>query len=279
MEEKKQENITELKPEPERESGKKNPVFWVIVIVMSLLILAGLGYLGRMWYLDYSSEKRGKEIETYYSETTTLPQATKKVLKENPVDFESLQQTNSELYAWIKVPGTRVSYPIAQSETDDEFYLHHDYLKNYLFAGTPYTEMCNKKDFSDPVTLVYGHNMYESEGTMFTTLHSFEDKAFFDSHKTFTIYMPGRMLTYRIFSAFKFDNRHIMNSYDFEHGTDDLLAFQDTMLNPHSTIKNVRSGVTLNEKSKVVVLSTCFLGDKSVRFLVCGVLVNDEPTK
>jgi len=274
------ENLTEQsQPEEAPEPEKKSHTFLIVVIVLSVLILAGLGYLGRMWYLDYTSEKRGKEFETYYSSTAATQPATTAVLKENPIDFKSLQKTNSELYAWIEVPGTRVNYPVAQSQTDDTYYLHHDYLGNYLFAGTPYTELCNKKDFSDPVTVIYGHNMYASEGTMFTTLHSFEDKEFFESHDRFSVYMPGRELTYQIFSAFKYDNRHIMNSFDFEHGTKDLLEFQQTMLQPHSALKNVRSGVELNEKSKVVVLSTCFLGDKSVRFLVCGVLVKDEPTK
>ena len=282
MAEKDLENLTE-QPQPgevpQEEPEKKSHTFLIVVIVLSVLILAGLGYLGRMWYLNYTSEKAGKQVETFYSQTAATKPATTAVLKDNPIDFKSLQETNSDLFAWIEVPGTRVNYPVAQSPTDDTYYLHHDYLGNYLFAGTPYIELCNNKDFSDPVTVIYGHNMYASEGTMFTTLHSFEDKSFFDSHDTFTIYMPGRELTYQIVSAFKFDNRHIMNSYDFEHGTKDLTAFQHTMLRPHSALKNVRSGVELNEKSKVVVLSTCFLGDKSVRLLVCGVLVKDEPTK
>ena len=267
--------------ESQEKKGKRNPVFWIIVIILSLLILAGLGYLGRMWYLDYSSEKANENVESFYSETTTAvpTQSSTKALKENPVDFKALQAQNNELYAWLKVPGTRVNYPVAQSATDDEFYLHHDYLKNYLFAGTLYTEMCNSKDFSDPITVIYGHNMYASEGTMFTTLHSLEDAGFFRDHKSFTICTPGHVLKYKIFSAFQYDNRHIMNSFDFKLEPKDLSTFQKTMLNPHSMIKNVREGVTLDADSKVVVLSTCFSGDKSVRYLVCGVLEKDEPTK
>lgn len=258
--------------------SQKNPVFWFIVIFLSVLILAGLGYLGRMWYLDYSSEKSSANIQSFHARNNTSP-STEDTRVDNPIDFESLQETNSEIYAWIQVPGTRVDYPIAQSETDDAFYLHHDYTKKYLFAGTIYTEFCNKKDFSDPITLVYGHNMYDSEGTMFTTLHYFEDADFFEEHDTFEIYTPGHILTYQIFSAFKYDNRHIMNSFHFEFDNGDLEEFQNTMLHPQSTLKNTRSGVELDKDSKVVVLSTCFLGNKSVRYLVCGVLVKDEPTK
>lgn len=261
----------------ENGSEKRNPVFLIVVALILLLILAGLAYLGRMWYVDYASEKNAKGIEEFISETTAPVQSTTLQLADNPVDFASLQEKNSDLYAWIKVPGTRVNYPIAQGD-DDSFYLHHDYLKNYLFAGTIYTELCNSKDFSDPITLVYGHNMYASEGTMFTTLHNFEDKKFFDSHKTFNVYTPGHILTYNIFSVFIYDNRHIMNSYDFSFDKD-LNEFQQTMLNPHSVLAYVREGASLDKDSKVVVLSTCCSGDKSVRFLVCGELVKDEPTK
>lgn len=263
-----------------KEKKKKNPTFIILIVVIGVLIAAGAFLLGRMWYLK-NADNNDTGVEVYYSETSAAVRSgeSKNAQVENPVDFASLQEQNSELYAWINVPGTRVNYPIAQSASDDEFYLHHDYLKNYLFAGTPYTEFCNKKDFSDPITLVYGHNMYESEGTMFTTLHSFEDAAFFEEHDVFYIYMPKRKLTYRIFSAFKFDNRHIMNSYQFDIEPKDLEEFQNIMLSPHSSVKNVRSGVKLDKNSKVVVLSTCVSGDKSSRYLVCGVLEKDEPTK
>ena len=268
---------TNNKIEETEESKKRNPVFWIIVIVISLLIVAAGVYVGRMWYADYASEKNEKGIEVFYSEPAREATTVATELKDNPVDFTALQKTNSDLYAWIKVPGTRVNYPVAQGN-DDEFYLHHDYMKNYLFAGTIYTELCNKKDFTDPVTVLYGHNMYASEGTMFTTLHSFEDKAFFDAHKTFYIYTPGHILTYNIFSVFIYDNRHIMNSFDFSFEKD-LNTFQDTMLHPHSSLAYVREGAKLDKNSKVTVLSTCCSGDKSVRFLVCGVLAKDERTK
>ena len=269
--------------EEHKEKKKKDPAFIIIIVVIGILIAAGLFLLGRMWFFNRTADNTDTGVEAFYNEASTdvtqSAQEGKTGPADNPVDFAALQESNSELYAWINVPGTRVNYPVAQSASDDEFYLHHDYLKNYVFAGTPYTEFCNKKDFTDPVTLIYGHNMYESEGTMFTTLHSFEDAAFFEEHDTFYIYMPKKKLTYQIFSAFKFDNRHIMNSYQFELEPKDLEEFQNIMLHPHSSLKNVRSGVELNPNSKVVVLSTCFLGDKSVRYLVCGVLVKDEPTK
>ena len=50
--------------------------------------------------------------------------------------------------------------------------------------------------------------------------------------------------------------------------------------NPQSTNKNVRSkldkDITIDDN--IVVLSTCVTNQKSNRYLVCGVLVDDEKT-
>ena len=114
---------------------------------------------------------------------------------------------------------------------------------------------------------------------MFTTLHKFEDSDFFNSHEYFYIYMPQHKLTYQIISAFKYDDRHIMNSFNF-YDENDLANFQEEITNPSSTLKNVRTNLdtTIDKDSKIVVLSTCITNQKSNRFLVCGVLVKDEKT-
>ena len=258
------------------EKKKKSRSFIIAVCVIAILITAGLVYLGRMYYIEYTGEKKNTGMQTFYNTSAITKQEDKVV--PNPIDFKTLKKTNNELYAWIKVPGTRVDYPVAQSASDDFFYLHHDYKKNYLFAGTLYTELCNSKNFDDPITLIYGHNMYTDDGPMFTTLHRFENQQFFDKHNKFYIYTESHILTYKIFSAFRYDDRHIMNSFDFSEEKV-LKGFQDTLLNPRTIEKYVRNDTTLDKNSKVVILSTCCENDKSARLLVCGVLVKDERTK
>ena len=72
-----------------------------------------------------------------------------------PVDWDKLLATNADVYAWIRVPGTNIDYPILQASTgkDDDFYLHHDIKKNYSFAGCIYTRRANRKDLSDRLTV------------------------------------------------------------------------------------------------------------------------------
>ena len=88
-----------------------------------------------------------------------------------PVDFEALWEINTDVYAWLDIPGTEISYPILQSDEDDDYYLQHNLKQESDSNGVIYTEgSYNGKDFDDPVTVIYGHNM--SSGAMCGTLQS-----------------------------------------------------------------------------------------------------------
>lgn len=269
----------------------KKKLTTVLLIVMIVALFACLAYIGAVVYNNVSARKAYGELDsialngdTDLVDTdgdgigdTRLKEGGK--VSENatgfsPVDLPALQKINKDVYAWIRIPGTYVDYPVAQSDIDDNYYLHRSIYKTYLFAGMIYTQSCNTKKFDDPVTVIYGHNMRST--TMFTSLMSFRDQKFFKEHEYFYIYTVDRVLTYRIISAYKYDNRHIMNSFDFSNGKV-LYNYQQFMLDPKSTVRNVRDGVTLDDSSKVVVLSTCMEGDKSSRFLVNGVLISDVP--
>ena len=66
---------------------------------------------------------------------------------------------------------------------------------------------------------------------MFTTLHRFEDKDFLTGTNLFISIPRQESFTYKIISAFQYDDRHIMNTNDFSD-RDTLLEFQHMLLNP-----------------------------------------------
>ena len=47
-------------------------------------------------------------------------------IPEKDIDFAALQEENSDVYAWIYVPGTNVDYPVLQHPEDDTYYLEHN---------------------------------------------------------------------------------------------------------------------------------------------------------
>ncbi len=241
----------------------------LIVLLVVLLLIAGVGgcYYWRTGRIDADAYK----IES----SETVSDETSETLATNPIDFATLQAENPDICAWITVPNTNIDYPILQSSyEDDDYYIDHDQYGNYSVSGAIYIQRLNNNHFTDRNTVIYGHNM--KNGTMFRTLHYFREEDFFNENETFTIYTPGHILTYEIFSAYRYDDRHILNSFDFT----DTAVFAEYLAyatNPTSLIKNVREGVSVTTDDKIVTLSTC-TSESQYRYLVQGVLINDEPT-
>ena len=266
-------NLSDAQGEEEEKKKRSGAVILFTIVGIVLVIYGGLR-LGNYLYGLYQAQSEIKEEVTV---ATTEP-ATAEQLQDNPIDFDALFAENDEQYAWIKVPGTKVDYPICQSKTDDAFYLKHKASdKSYSNPGAIFTEAHNTKTFNDRVTLIYGHNGYSD--TMFASLHNFDKADFFDEHEYFYIYTPHSIKTYEIISVFKYDNRHIMNSFDFQNDTV-FLDFMNMIRNPESTLKHTRDSFTreLTLDDKIVILSTCVWKQDSNRFLVCGVLISDEKT-
>ena len=256
---------------------RKKKLLVAAIVVFALIALGACGFLIYKTINSDTGEREYEKIASSFAsdlaEVTTAPveEGTSKPEETS----KQMAAINPDIYAWIYIPDTNVNYPVAQSTEDDNFYLDHDVYKNYSFPGTIYSQACNSISFNDRVTLLYGHNMLN--GSMFATLHNFSDKTFFDEHPYFYIYTTERRLTYEVVTAFEYDDRHIMNSFDFS----DDAVFQDWLdqaKTPRSVYYNVRDSVNLSLDSKLVVLSTCLnYGDG--RYLVQGVLVNDERTE
>ena len=249
-------------------------------LVAALVVLLAIGVGGAAFLVNqYLAGQRQAQIEeqTPVPENPAEPEGpVEDPRPANPIDFPSLKAEHPDIYAWVTIPDTGVNHPIVQSATDDNYYLYHDLDGNYTIYGSVFTQSMNATDFSDPVTVVYGH--HTDNGTMFSDLRNFTDKDYFDAHEEMYIYTPGHILTYRIISAYEYDNRHIMNSFDFS----DPQVRQDyfaSVLSPTSMQVNVREGATLSADDKIVQLSTCVEGNSASRYIVTGVLVSDQETR
>ncbi len=280
------------------EEKKRSRRIWLLVLLLSLLLLVGcavIWIITHPWWvkpLDPNEFHTHAPIppapvttEAVVSADTvpdTEPVTTTAPLEDNPVNFAPLQEINEDVYAWIYIPmgpeKPDIDLPILQSspDLDYNYYLHRDIHRKYLFAGCIYTQPINSQDFTDRVTLVYGHNMLD--GTMFSNLPVFRDKRFFDEHEFFYIYTPGHILTYRIAAAIQFDTRHILNCFDFSD--DEVYAdwIRNYILEPKVMVRNYRKDLEITIEDRLVILSTC-LEHGASRYLVEGVLISDVHTK
>ncbi len=257
---------------------KRKIVFTVVITALVVIIAVCGGILIHDCAKTKSDEKKYEEIASSYAHGTEPTAATEVTdasgvpLPPNPIDFAGLwKNENDEIYSWLTVPNTNVDYPVLRSRTDDNFYIDHGVDKQYSASGAIYSQYCNSKDYSDRVTVLYGHNM--RAGTMFATLHRFEDADFFDKNKTMTVYTPYKKLDYEIVSAFVYDDSHIMNSFDFNK--DEVYkSFLDNVLDPRSLQSNVRKGAKLDTSDRILILSTC-LNYGEGRYLVVGKLTGE----
>lgn len=254
----------------------------VIVLSLLLIVLIAAGIGGAVYYFTQSAEMdQAAQEQKSTPQPATPEQSTDQTvseLPENPIDFVSLKADNPDIYAWIYVPGTDVNLPVLQSVTDDNYYLDHNADGEYAVEGAIYSQSMNKTDFSDPVTVLYGHNLVN--GSMFSTLHYFEDSEFFAGHDTMYVYMLGHILTYKIVAAYQYDDRHILNSFDFSDSSV-VRTYFDYVMDPTSMVVNVRDGVQLQSSDKILQLSTCTdtIYHTDTRYLVTGVLISDQQTK
>ncbi len=244
---------------------------WSAIFAVCLAVLI---FCGGSFIYDYYQGQKGKSLVQDY---TNPPAATTSELLENPINFAELKQKNEDVFSWIRIENTNIDYPILHPNgKSNDYYLRRSIEKVYDRQGVIYIEDYNKTDWSDPVTVVYGHNIW-TMGTMFYQLHNFEDSEFFENNRYIEIYAEGRALKYEIYSAFEYDDRHIMNSFDFSDEKS-LKEFIEYTQNPLSLNKNVREAdVTTDDK--IIVLSTCIKDKESSRYLVVGVLREDEQTK
>lgn len=249
---------------------KKKKLFWGILLIICMLVCI----IATIYIIMYFSS--GYNPAKYINQPNSSETKQIQYAEDHNINWETLQEDNTDIYAWIYIPNTNVDYPVVQppKNESDAFYLNRNIKKEYEFAGSIYSEKQTAKDFSDPVTLIYGHNMLN--GSMFASLHNFEDNEFFKKNKYIYVYMPNRKLTYKIYAAYVYDDRHILNSFDF---TNDkiLMDYFNYTLNPDSMTKNTRK-VKLDLDSKIITLSTCTSGAENTRYLVQGVLTKDEQT-
>lgn len=251
----------------------KKKSIWVIIAALAAVgILAGAIYL---WIASRRTELPDDVIQHSTQPTQAQPSATPE-LAEDPVDWDKLHAISEDIYAYIEMPGAKISYPIVQREGEDSYYLRRDVYGNYSVPGSIFTKYSyNSTDFNDPVTVVYGHAIV-SDGSMFGSLQSYMQSTTIDETTTFTIYLPGRQLTYQVFAAVPHDKKHILYYNDFSQ-EDQFNQYFEKVLNTRSLYANINEEYAPEFGDKIVMLYTCLNGEASYRYVVMGKLVEEIP--
>lgn len=242
------------------DSRKRILLVCYAVIAVCLVVLA---VYGAKWIKQRNNIKEVQKIAKVEEEGN------------EKLDFAKLQEINPDIYAWIYIPGTKVNYPVLQSskEEEEDYYLDHNLDGSDGRPGCIYTQKRNSKDFSDPNTVIYGHNM--KDGSMFRDLHEYKDEEFFKENPYIYIYTSDRNYTYQIFAAYRYDNRYILEEYDDFKNSQAFENYLTEILSQENSICNIDKNVAVTSEDRIVTLSTC-IGNSDYRYLVQGKLIKSE---
>ncbi len=242
----------------------KNWKTCVLIIVLVLIAVVTGILLHRRHEANYLKQLNEKMV---YHPPATEDEPSE---PEMAVDFTYLESVNPDIHSWITIPDTKISYPIVQSGEDkkEDFYLHHTIDGSYGYPGTIYMQKMNSAEYSDRVTVLYGHNM--RDGSMFAGLHNYKNSKYFEEHPELDVYTPSGTKHYRVFAALQYDDRHILEAYEGFQKSEQVTAFATECA---GIADNVDYSVSVDEDSRLLVLSTCEKqSDK--RYLVVAVLTN-----
>lgn len=183
--------------------------------------------------------------------------------------YAELYAQNSDFIGWLRIDGTGIDYPIMQSKDDPDFYLKHNFSKEYSRFGIPYMqENCS---LSSDNIIIYGHNIKSK--SMFNELTEYKNKAFYTAHKYITFDTLDEQRTYEVIATFKtvaysdsgfqyydFVNANTAEEFDDYVAKSRALSFYDT-------------GVAAEYGDKLLTLSTCEYSQKNGRLAVVAKLI------
>jgi len=181
------------------------------------------------------------------------------------IDFPAWQSLNEDVSAWIHNEAIRVDHPVLKSP-DNEYYLTHDLDRSYKAMGSIFFDFRNQTDFSDPNTIIYGHNF--DNGLMFSNLVWYKSQPFYEKHPFYYLYTPEQVYRVDIAAGIvvsETDTTYLVVDFNSE------MEFQSLI----QTIEEnsvIESDIVLTPKDHLVTLYTCTNDWQGQRFVVIGKL-------
>ena len=180
----------------------------IICVAAAVCLLGTAAFCGFRIYHHYAQvdeqteafEEIAEMVEQAPTEETMPDDAPVSEGEDVLAKYQELYLQNEDMVGWLSIAGTIINYPVMQSRNNPNFYLKHNFEKEYSDLGTPYIqENCTIAE-SDNL-LIYGHHI--KGGKMFGALEDYKAKSFYEQHKTIRFDMLTEQAEYEIISVFK----------------------------------------------------------------------------
>lgn len=184
------------------------------------------------------------------------------------VDFRQLQEVNDDVMGWIYCEDTQINYPVLLGD-DNDYYLSHNFKKEYQMAGSIFVEVLNRPDFADSNTIIYGHHM--NNGSMFACLSNWSEQEFYQEHPEIWLLTPEKNYKIVLFSGYT--TSALSDTYTIFTGPCGEL---EEYLRYCVENSDFEADVELDVNEKYVTLSTCAYDFENARYVLHGKLVEAE---
>lgn len=182
--------------------------------------------------------------------------------------FTQLYEENQDFAGWLRIPGTKIDYPVMSREGDNNYYLDKNFEQQHDKNGLLILDYRNDVKSGQQNLIIYGHNM--RTGVMFGTLKNYKEKSFCDEHMTITFDTLYEESEYRVVAAMlssvAYEDEDVFRYYDaIDISTEENFnAFKENVLSNalYTTEETITYGDTC------LILSTCDNYKEDGRFVL-----------
>lgn len=234
----------------EKKSDRKIlPILFLIFLV--LFIYSGIKVI--RYLID---AKKNQNLIENMAEFIFIDNENKDNIDKYNVDFESLKQKNSDTIAWIKVNGTNIEYPVVKT-TNNDYYLTHNFNKEYNSSGWIFADYKNKLDGTDKNLVIYGHNMRDD--SMFGSLKKVINEDWYNNedNRYITLITEGQTQIYEVFSVYQIEKEDYYIQTNFNNEIE-FSKFVETLKQRSKKDFNIN----VSGEDNILTLSTCANNNK-----------------
>ena len=217
---------------------------------------------------EVTEESTAETVETEVTEAPTEATEPEGIQEDKILgQYLSYYHQNPDTVGWIRLPGTKIDYPVLQTELDNpNYYIDKDFNNQSDIAGAIFVrEQCDVFRPSDNV-VIYGHNMRNE--TMFGSLYRYRSQSHWQKNQYVYFDNLYEQHTYQIFAVFAISADlgnypyHEMNEFATAEEFDDFIAIVTNGPEADPAITQTityyyDTGIVPQYGAQLITLSTC----------------------
>lgn len=118
----------------------------IICMIAAVCLLGAAAFCGFRIYSHYAHESKQEEVfekiaEVVEQAQTGESETTDVLLTEEETvlaEYGELYLQNTDMVGWLSIAGTNINFPVMQTPNNPNYYLKHNFEKEYSDLGTPY---------------------------------------------------------------------------------------------------------------------------------------------